>query len=119
AVRPWNSDLQNFVGANGWRSRGTYAIAASHEVNDCTYILGKGVLGVSEPRKYRLKEESEDFESDIEVAGSIIDGIERVDFVASADEAAFFAKGNTSYTVYEAAKEVINSQLLMLMVDRV
>ena len=119
AVRPWNSDLQNFVGANGWRSRGTYAIAASHEVNDCTYILGKGVLGVSEPRKYRLKEESEDFESDIEVAGSIIDGIERVDFVASADEAAFFAKGNTSYTVYETAKEVINSQLLMLMVDRV
>jgi len=119
AVRPWNSDLQNFDGANGWRNRGTYAVAASHEINDCTYILGKGVLAVSEPTPYWLKEMSEDFDTDIEVAGSIIDGIERVDFVGNDDEAAFFAKGNTAYDVYETAKTVINNQLLVMMTDRV
>ncbi|MEA2036346.1 MAG: DUF4043 family protein [Nanoarchaeota archaeon] len=119
AVRPWNSTLQDFAGANGWRARGTYNTAAGHEVNDCTYILGKGALAVSEPTKYSVKEEASDFESDIEVAGSIIDGIERVDFVSSSDESVFFAKGKDDFTVYETAKEVINNQLLMLMLDRV
>jgi hypothetical protein len=119
AVRPWDSVRQDFEGRNGWRGRGTYSTAVGHEINDCTYILGKGVLAVSEPKKYWLKEMSEDFDTDIEVAGSIIDGIERVDFVGNDDEAAFFAKGNAVYDVYETAKTVINNQLLMLMVDRV
>jgi len=116
AVRPWDSDIQSFAGDNGWRGRGTYA---SGEVHDCSYIMGKGVLAVSEPRKYRLKEESEDFDSDIEVCGSIIDGIERVDFVSSSNDAAFFAKGKTVFTPLATAYEVINNQLLMLMIDRV
>jgi len=119
AVRPWNSDIQSFEGANGWKERGTYAVAAAHEINDCTYILGNGALAVSEPRKYRIKEQSYDFDSDIEVQGSIIDGTERVDFVASADEAVYFAKGNADFTVYETAKTVINNQVLVMMVDRV
>ena len=115
AVRPWDSDIQSFAGDNGWKARGTYA---SSEVNSCTYIMGKGVLAVSEPRKYRIREEVEDFESDIEVAGSIIDGIERADFVSSSDEASFFAKGKTSFTALSTAYEVINNQLLVLAVDR-
>jgi len=119
AVRPWDTQLQNFAGRNGWRGRGTYSTAVGHEINDCTYILGKGVLAVSEPRKYRLKEESEDFDADIEVCGSIIDGIERVDFVSSDNDTAFFAKGKTVFTPLATSYEVINNQLLMIMLDRV
>ncbi len=118
AVRPWDATagIKSFAGTNGWRGRGTYATS---EVHDCTFILGKGSLAVSEPKKYWLKEMSEDFDTDIEVAGSIIDGIERVDFVDDSDEAAFFAKGKTAYTPLDVAYETINNQLLVMMIDRV
>ena len=115
AVRPWNSTLSSFAGANGWRERGTYKAG---EVQDCTYIIGKSAIAHANPKPYYIKEQTTDFEADIEAAGAVINGWVRNDFVSATDEANFFAKGNASKTVLSSEYSVVNNSLLVLMIDR-
>jgi len=113
--RAYNTTRRDFVGVNGWREIGQEG--ANNKFNRSIFVIGDGALGmeVDPDNDLQFEPEAYNFKQQQEIAGFIINGSSRKEYVSKDDEAAYFATNQSSKT-FCAAKEVTNQSSLQVIV---
>ena len=115
ATRKWDSDTNDFRGDNGYFGLPTYNTSYN---NNVMTVLGKGALGyaVDSENDLHFETENYNFKQQSEIAGMVIDGITRADFVDNDDRTNYFATGNSSRTILSTAYSATNQSSLQVVV---
>jgi len=119
-IRCWDNDGGGFYGDDETGPTSVMFEPTTYTDNYCSIVFGNGALGLAVPEKLSFGQEVDDFENIKEVAGKMIFGVNRSDFVTEAlaveTSGGMFYKNHTGAVVADTA--ATNDSSLILMTKR-